>query len=145
MKYRQLFVNYIFKYSHKKRKDRLEGSLDRVLLATELEFSKILVPRLSQHISVVNIGCAGKSEWSNQLYSLYVTSFLEHWYILILLFWYWSVFNWWCLVWTKWYMVAHLREQIQEYDFTGIITYPLYRTYRSWKKILLQLLLKTGR
>ena len=35
--------------SHKKRKDSLEGSLDRVLFAAELEFPKILVPRLHQH------------------------------------------------------------------------------------------------
>ena len=54
-------------YSHKKWKDSLDGSLDRVLLATELEFSKMLVPRLPQHTSNVNIE-----------YSLYVTSFLEH-------------------------------------------------------------------
>ena len=40
--------------SHKKRKDSLEGSLDRVLLAAELEFPKILLPRLSQHSSDVN-------------------------------------------------------------------------------------------
>ena len=63
---------------HKKRKDSLEGSLDRVLLAAELEFPKILVPRLSQHTSDVNIECPGKSEWSEQLCSLYVTTFLEH-------------------------------------------------------------------
>ena len=75
-------------HSHKKRKDSLEGSLDRVLFAAELEFPKILVPRLSQHTSNVNIECAGKSEWSKQLYSLCVTSFLEHWNTLILLFWY---------------------------------------------------------
>ena len=75
-------------YSHKKRKDSLEVSLDRVLLAAELEFPKILVPSLSQHASNVNIECVGKSEWSKKLYSLYVTSFLEHWCILILLFWY---------------------------------------------------------
>ena len=74
--------------SHKKRKDSLEGSLDRVLLAAELEFPKILVPRLSQHTSDVNIECPGKPEWSEQLCSLYVTTFLEHWYISILLFWY---------------------------------------------------------
>ena len=61
-------------HSRKKRKD----SLDRVLLAAELEFPKILVPRLPQHTSNVNNECAGKSEWSKQLYSLYVTSFLEH-------------------------------------------------------------------
>ena len=33
-----------------------------------------------------NTECAGKLEWLKQLYYLYVTSFLEHWYILILLF-----------------------------------------------------------
>ena len=61
-------------HSHKKRKD----SLDRVLFAAELEFPKILVPRLPQHTSDVNIECAGKSVWSKQLYYLHVTSFLEH-------------------------------------------------------------------
>ena len=50
-------------HSHKKRKDSLEGSLDRVLFATELEFPKILVPRLPHHTSDVNTECAGKSEW----------------------------------------------------------------------------------
>ena len=65
-------------HSHKKRKDSLEGSLNRVLLAAELEFPKILVPRLPQHTSNVNIECAGKSEWSKQWYSLYVTRLLEH-------------------------------------------------------------------
>ena len=50
-------------HSHKKRKDSLEGSLNRVLLAAELEFPKILVPRLPQHISNVNIKCTRKSEW----------------------------------------------------------------------------------
>ena len=68
----------VFNHSHKKRKDSLEGSLDRVLLAAELEFPKILVPRLPQHTSNVNIECAGKSEWSKQQCSLHVTSFLEH-------------------------------------------------------------------
>ena len=67
-------------HSHKKRKDSLEGSLGRVLFAAELEFSKVLVPivpRLPQHTSNINTECAGKSEWSKQLYFLYVTSFLE--------------------------------------------------------------------
>ena len=36
--------------------------MHRVLLAAELEFPKILVARLSQHTSDVNIECAGKSE-----------------------------------------------------------------------------------
>ena len=60
------------------RKDNLEGSLDQVLLAAELEFPKIIVPRLPQHTSDVNTECAGKSEWSKQQCSLHVTSFLEH-------------------------------------------------------------------
>ena len=73
-------------HSHKKRKDNLEGSLDRVLFAAELEFPKVLVIRLPQHTSDVNNECAGKSVWSKQLYYLNMTSFLEHRYILILLF-----------------------------------------------------------
>ena len=64
------------KHSHKKRKDSVEGSLDRVLFAAELEFLKILVPRLPQHTSDVNIEC--ESVWSKQMYYLHVTSFLEH-------------------------------------------------------------------
>ena len=80
-------------HSHKKRKDSMEGSLDRVSFAAETEFPKVLVPRLPQHTSNVNIECAGKSEWSKQLYSLYLTSFLKHRYILILLFRYQSIFN----------------------------------------------------
>ena len=75
-------------HSHKKQEDILEGSLDQVLIPAELDFSKILIPRQFQHTSNVNIECARKSEWSKQLYSLYVTSLLKHWYILILLFWY---------------------------------------------------------
>ena len=43
----------VFNHSHKKRKDSLEGSLDRVLLAAKFESPKILVPRLSQHTSNV--------------------------------------------------------------------------------------------
>ena len=52
-------------HSHKTRRDSLEGSLDRVLFAAELEFLKILVPRLLQNKSNVNNKCAGKSK---QLY-----------------------------------------------------------------------------
>ena len=48
---------YILIHSHKKRKDSLEGSLDRVLFAAELEFPKILVPRIPQHTSDVNRSC----------------------------------------------------------------------------------------
>ena len=53
-----LFIEYTLpNYSHKKRKDSLEGSLGRVLLAAEPELPKTLVPRLSQHTSGVNIEC----------------------------------------------------------------------------------------
>ena len=78
----------LIRHSHKKQKDSLEGSLDRVLFAAELGFLMILVPRLPQHTSYVNTECAGKSAWSKQLYYLHVTRFLLHWYVLILLFWY---------------------------------------------------------
>ena len=49
-------------HSHKKRKDSLKGSLNRELFADELEFWKMLVRRLPQHTSNVNIKCAGKSK-----------------------------------------------------------------------------------
>ena len=49
-------------HSHKKQKDSLEGSLVRVLFADELEFPKILVPRLPQNTSNVNIESIGKSK-----------------------------------------------------------------------------------
>ena len=62
----------IYYHSHKKRKDGLEGSLDRVLLAAELKFPKTLVPRLPQHTSNVNIECAGRSEWSKNSSVLYM-------------------------------------------------------------------------
>ena len=71
-----------FYHSHKKQKDSLEGSLDRALFAAELEFSKILQPRLPQHTLNVNIEHTAKLEWSKQLYSLYLARFFEHWYIL---------------------------------------------------------------
>ena len=72
----EVIWSYCLYHSHKKQKDSLEGSLDVVLFVAELEFSKILVPRLPQHTSDVNIECARKSEWSKQLYSFYMTSFL---------------------------------------------------------------------
>ena len=50
--------NHNFNHSHKKLKDCLKGSLDRVLFAAK--FPKILVPRLLQHTPNVNIECARK-------------------------------------------------------------------------------------
>ena len=71
----------------------------------------MLVPRLPQntsnHGSNVNIECDGKS--NNCI--LCVTSFLEHWYILILLFWKSILVNYV-------YMVAPLQQQLQEYHYT---------------------------
>ena len=57
-----LLISLIYEHSHKKRKDSLEGRLDRVLLADEHESLKI-----SQNTKNVDIDCAGKSK---QLYSL---------------------------------------------------------------------------
>ena len=62
-----LSVFSVCSVSHEKWKDSPEVSLDRVLFAAELEFPKILVPRLPQNTSNENIGCAGKPK---QLYSL---------------------------------------------------------------------------
>ena len=56
----------MFDHSHKKQKDSLEGSLDRVLFAAELEFPKTLARRLPQNTSNVNTEFAAKSR---QLYS----------------------------------------------------------------------------
>ena len=53
--------------SHKKQEDSLEGGLDRVSFAVELEVLKILVPRLLQNSSNINTEFA---ENSKQLYSL---------------------------------------------------------------------------
>ena len=61
-------IRYLWFHSQKKRKDGLEGSLNGVLFVSELELSKILVPRLPQHTSNVNIEYDGKSEYSQQLY-----------------------------------------------------------------------------
>ena len=54
-------------HSHNKQKDSLDSSLVRVLFAAELEFPKILVPRLPQNTLTVKIESTGKSK---QLYYL---------------------------------------------------------------------------
>ena len=63
----RFYTDIIFRRPHKKRQDSLEGSLDRVLFAAELEFPKILVPRLPVNSSNANTECVGKSK---QLYPL---------------------------------------------------------------------------
>ena len=66
-----LSLDYVHDHSVKKWKGSLEGSLDWVLFAVELDFPKILVPRLPKHTSDVNTEYAGKLEWPKQLYYLY--------------------------------------------------------------------------
>ena len=62
--------------SHKKREESLEGGLDRILFAAELEFLKIMVPKLTQDTTNVNNDCAGKLRPIRS-----VISWLEQWYI----------------------------------------------------------------
>ena len=40
----------------------MEGDLNGILFAVKLEFPKILLPRLPQNTSSLNIDCAGKSK-----------------------------------------------------------------------------------
>ena len=47
--------------SHHNRRDNLEGSLVRVLFEAELDFPKIVVPRLPRNTSNVMIESSGKS------------------------------------------------------------------------------------
>ena len=54
-------------HSHKKRKDNLEVIWTGVLFAAELEFPKIIFPKLPHNSSNVNTKCARKLK---QLYSL---------------------------------------------------------------------------
>ena len=65
----------IWNHSHKKRKDSLEGNLVRVLFASELEFSKKLVPRPPQYCSNVNIEWTvffmWPDSWSTNISSFY--------------------------------------------------------------------------
>ena len=58
VKIKDLSVMY---HSHTKRKDSVEGILNRILFAAEPEFPKILVLRLLQNPSDVNIECDRKS------------------------------------------------------------------------------------
>ena len=82
----------ILKLSHKKRKNSLEDSLERVLFTAKLEFSKILVPKLPQNSSKKNIECAGKSKQLYSIFSLYDQLLAP---------------------------LAPLREQLQEHHYTG--------------------------
>ena len=95
--------------SDKKQKDSLEGILDGSLFASELEFPKILVPRLPKKTPHVNTEYARKLK---QLF-FYVISLLDHqclYFIALILI---CVFTWLCPVTTVQYMSAARRGQLQ--------------------------------
>ena len=69
-----------WKRSNEKGKNCLAGHLDRVLFGAELAFPQILVLRLPQNTSNVNIECAGKLisyEYDQSNCILYASSFWE--------------------------------------------------------------------
>ena len=55
------YVFHFYEYSHHNQRDNMEGSLLLVLFVAELDFPKILVPRLPHDTSNVNIESSGKS------------------------------------------------------------------------------------
>ena len=72
-----------FKNSHKKQIGSLEGNMYQASFAAELEFSKILVPRLLQNLSSVNIKCAGKSKQLHSLSGLPLGALMTLFFVLI--------------------------------------------------------------
>ena len=63
----------------------MEGSLDRVLFAAELDFPKVLSPRLPQNISNVNNECVGKSKQQCSLYYQPLGALIYLYFILLIL------------------------------------------------------------
>ena len=111
-------------HSHKKRKDSLEGSLDRVLFAAELEFPKILVPTqaTSEFIKCKHLMC--RKIKATVFYILYYsgsTDISSFYYADINLF----LIDYACYKLCN-YMVAPLREQLQELS--------LYRSFTLEEK-----------
>ena len=66
--------NCLINHSHKKRKDSLEVTTVRIFFTAELEFSKILVPRLLQRIHQMQTFTVLENQ-NNCI--IYETSFLE--------------------------------------------------------------------
>ena len=58
----QFSIVILYMHSHKKQKDTLKSSLVRVLFAAAIDFAKILILRLPQNTSNVNIESSGKSK-----------------------------------------------------------------------------------
>ena len=58
----QFSIFILYMHSHKKQKDTLKSSLVRVLFAAAIDFAKILILRLPQNTSNVNIESSGKSK-----------------------------------------------------------------------------------
>ena len=89
------FIMGIFclRHSHRKRRDSLESSLDRVLFAAKPEFLKILVPRLPQNSSNAKIKFAEKpkqllftwpASWSTDI-SSFCYSDIDLFFIVLLI------------------------------------------------------------
>ena len=99
----------------------MKGSLDRILLAAESEFLKILVPRLPQNASNVNIEHAGKSKQliTTSFYCSDINPFLVDYAS-------YKLYNIWLLLFEK--------------NFSSITMQGLH----TGGKTLLQLLLKRG-
>ena len=81
-------------HSHKKRKDSLEGSLFQVVFEAALEFPKILVPRLTQNTSNVNIESIEKSKQLHYLCDKLLWALIYLNFIVLILI----CFYWLCLV-----------------------------------------------
>ena len=109
----------------------MEGSLEQQLFLTELEFSKILVPGISQNTSNVNIECARNSK---QLYSLcdqvFGAPIYRHFIVLMLVF----------LIDYAWFELCNIWLLLFNNNSRSITTKEL----STGRKPLVQLLLKTG-
>ena len=106
------FRTFKCEHNHKKRKDNLESNLDWVLFAAELEFPKILVPRLPQNTSNVNIEC---TERLKQPYSLcdqlpealiYINFFIMIVFIMIIIMIFFIIDYAWCKLCKIWLLLC---------------------------------------
>ena len=70
----QFSIVFLYIHSHKKKKNSLKSNLVRVLFAAEIDFPKILVLRLPENTSNVNIESSGKIK---KICIIYVTNLLE--------------------------------------------------------------------
>ena len=88
-------------HSHKKRKNSLEGSLVPVLFATELEFPKILVPRIPQNTSNVNTEGTGKGKQLYYFCDQLLGALIYLYFIVLILICFYA----WCKLCNKWLLL----------------------------------------